>query len=357
MRDDLSDHQVQDQTANETRGPGQPAIVGRGLTKLFGGRRCVDNLNLEVRQGDIYALLGDNGAGKTTTVNMLVTLLSPDAGHVSICGVDVLRHPERAKRTFGVVSQDLAIYKELTGYENLRFIADLYGIAGAAADRRIRALLDQCGLLDRANDLAGQYSLGMQRKLAIAAAILPEPRVLFMDEPTVGLDPGSRRHIWETLSELRQKGVTILLTTHYLEEAELLADRVGIIRRGKMVIEGSIDELRQRTHGIGGIVVALRERVSLGELERRLADRPLAFPTSISFDPLRNRVTFAVPSSVALERFLASVSDWLREESLGFFSLETAEPSLEDIFLSVASQRAAVEVPADGCSDGEAAQG
>ena len=205
---------------NQTYETAEPAIKTCGLTKKFNERLSVDNLDLSIRKGELYALLGDNGAGKTTTINMLTTLLTPSSGEFYICGFRGGKETEEIKARFGIVSQEVAIYQELTAYENLKFIADLYGLDGSGLDDRIKELLLDAGLLERANDLAGEFSGGMKRKLSIAMALLHQPEVLFMDEPTVGLDPGSRRQIWQTLNSLKEKGVTILLTTHYLEEAE-----------------------------------------------------------------------------------------------------------------------------------------
>ena len=210
------------------------AIKAVNLTKCFGKRRAVDGLNLSIRHGELYALLGDNGAGKTTTLGMLTTLIKPSEGEFYICGLNGFTHSEDIKGIFGVVSQDIAIYNELTARENLQFVGALYRLSKKECERRIEELLNLSGLADRADELVHAFSGGMQRRLSIAAALLHEPQVLFMDEPTVGLDPLARRQIWSTLSNLRQQGVTILLTTHYLEEAEILCDRIGILRLGQL---------------------------------------------------------------------------------------------------------------------------
>lgn len=307
------------------------------LTKVFGTRRSVDNLNLSVFPGELYALLGDNGAGKTTTISMLTTLLKPTAGEIFICGHDALRQAERTKGAFGVVSQDVAIYQELTAYENLAFVADLHGLPKKRALARIEFLLEEAGLLDRANEISGTFSGGMQRKLSIAIAILHEPKVLFMDEPTVGLDPASRRQIWQGLMKLRESGVAILLTTHYLEEAELLANRIGIIRKGKLVVEGTIDELRQKIQGIRSIAIRLHHSVNAEELKPKIEVLLGRLRTRASFDPLRNTISFSQPKDSHLVHHLHEVLNWLDQEKVPFSKFATSEPNLEEVFLAIAN--------------------
>lgn len=314
-----------------------PAIQAVALTKEFGDRVVVDHLSFSVKEGDIYALLGDNGAGKTTTINMLTTLLSPTSGDVYISGFHGVKQAEQCKKSFGVVSQDVCLYQELTAYENLIFIADLYGINRTHAVPRIKQLLAQAGLADRANDLAGEFSGGMQRKLSIAMSILHNPKVLFMDEPTVGLDPASRRQIWLMLKELRAAGVTILLTTHYLEEAELLADRIGIIRKGNLVLEGTIDELRAKIEGIHSISIRLGKTYSAEELKVKIDKLLLRISTDITYDQVRNTISIAQPKDAQLVPCMQTVLAWLEAEKIVFSNIATNEPSLEEIFLAVTS--------------------
>ncbi len=310
------------------------AIHTVDLTKIFAGRTCVDRLNLKVAQGELYALLGDNGAGKTTTVNMLTSLVAPTQGRFFISGFDGTKDPEKIKGTFGIVSQDVAVYNELTAYENLRFIADLYEMKKGHAETRIQDLLSKSGLADRANDRVGTFSGGMQRKLAIASALLHEPSVLFMDEPTVGLDPVARRQIWETLTELKNSGVTILLTTHYLEEAELLADRIGIIREGRLVAEGSIQELRHMIRGIRQICVRLTEVPQNGMMDATLAELRQRFNTDVEFDRLRQTIKMTQPEEKDLSRCLSEFLAWLNERDLPFTRFSTNEPNLEEVFIA-----------------------
>lgn len=320
----------------DTIGNVAPAIETRDLSKSFGDRLVVDNLNLKIYPGELYALLGDNGAGKTTTIGMLTTLLKPSSGSFSVCGFDGLKQSEKAKGSFGIVSQDIAIYQELTAYENLKFIADLHGIAPGIAKERIKDLLEKAGLTDRANDRAGVFSGGMQRKLTIAGALLHAPRVLFMDEPTVGLDPASRRQIWESLKELRAMGVTILLTTHYLEEAELLADRIGIFRHGKLVAEGTIEELRHKIRGIRGIAVRLTDRPDDEKIQSMMSEIRTRFGEA-QYDQLRNTITLNQPSDAELVGSLKNILAWLSDNNIAFSRFATSEPTLEEVFLAIST--------------------
>ncbi|HEY9717648.1 MAG TPA: ABC transporter ATP-binding protein [Trichormus sp.] len=326
-------------STNDTAVQGQkePSIRCANLTKIFGERTVVDHLNLAVYPGELYALLGDNGAGKTTSISMLTTLLKPTSGEIFICGFDALKDTEKTKGAFGVVSQDVAIYQELTAFENLSFVADLYAIPKATAQARIEALLEDAQLLDRANEISGTFSGGMQRKLSIAIAMLHQPKVIFMDEPTVGLDPASRRQIWSSLKKLRDSGVSILLTTHYLEEAELLADRIGIIRKGKLVAEGTIEELRHKIQGIRHISIRLHQSVSLETLKPRVDKLLEQFKTEVKYDLLRNTISFAQPKDSQLVKHLHHVLKWLDDENISFSKFATSEPNLEEVFLGLAT--------------------
>ncbi|MCC7527415.1 MAG: ABC transporter ATP-binding protein [Candidatus Melainabacteria bacterium] len=315
-----------------------PSIKVSQLTKVFGKRTVVDHLDLEVHPGELYALLGDNGAGKTTTINMLTTLLKPTAGRFSISGFDGISDPEKAKSKFAVVSQEVALYQELTAFENLMFVSRLYGLPREGAVARIEQHLSQWDLLSRRNDFVGDFSGGMQRKLSIAGALLRSPRVLFLDEPTVGLDPGSRQHIWEILTGLKHEGVTIFLTTHYLEEAELLADRLGIIVRGKLIAEGTIDELRGRLNHMKSICVRMARRPSADELDSSLSSlRNFAFG-EVSYDELRNTFSIALISEKHLSETLRAVTDWIESEHIPVTGVSTSEPSLEEIYLALSHE-------------------
>ncbi len=219
------------------------AVATRSLVKDFKGTRVLAGVDLEVRRGEIFALLGPNGAGKTTTVNILATLLQPDGGSAQVCGFDVQRQPERVREQISLTGQFAAVDGMLTGRENLVLVAKLRAVPEPA--EVARRLLAQFGLEDAADRRVDSYSGGMARRLDIAMSLVGEPAVVFLDEPTTGLDPQGRLEVWRTVQELARQGTTILLTTQYLDEAEHLADRIAILRDGKVVVEGTLDELRQ----------------------------------------------------------------------------------------------------------------
>lgn len=313
----------------------EPAIRAINLTKRFGNRVSVDCLSLSVQPGELYVLLGENGAGKTTTINLLTTLLQPTSGQFFINGCDGVKYAERAKGALAVVSQDVALYNELTALENLSFTADLYGVPSHLARQRISSWLTQLGLADRAHDRAGEFSGGMQRKLSIAMAMVHEPSVIFMDEPTVGLDAGSRRQIWEQLGDLRASGVTIFLTTHYLEEAELLADRVGIIHQGKLIVEGTIAELRAKFISHHTVVVSLGSATSEDRLKAALAQLQSSASGRVSYDSLRHELVFKRGKDICIGDYLGQVISLLDKQNIQFQALGPCEPSLEDVFLGM----------------------
>ena len=221
----------------------------QGLFKAFGAIRAVDAVSFEVRPGEIYGLLGPNGAGKTTTISMISGLLKPDAGEVFVAGAAYSSAPQKAKRIMGVVPQELAIYEELTGRENLEFWGRMAGLSAADAKSRATELLTALTLTDRAKDAVKTYSGGMKRRINLGCALLHRPQLLLLDEPTAGIDPQARLNILEFIRNLRASGTAILYTTHYLEEAETLCHRIGIIDHGRLLAEGTLSELQERLGG------------------------------------------------------------------------------------------------------------
>jgi ABC-2 type transport system ATP-binding protein len=219
------------------------------LSKAFGTVRAVEDVSFEVGEGEIYGLLGPNGAGKTTTISIVAGLLKADAGRVEVAGTDFGSDPERAKKIMGVVPQEIALYEELTGRENLEFWGRIAGLSGAEARKRSNELLSALSLSDRAKDVVKTYSGGMKRRINLGAALLHRPRLLLLDEPTVGIDPQARVNILEFVRGLCAQGTAILYTTHYLEEAETLCRRVGIIDHGKLLAEGTLADLQERLGG------------------------------------------------------------------------------------------------------------
>lgn len=221
----------------------------QGLVKSFGAIRAVDSVSFEVRPGEIYGLLGPNGAGKTTSISMIAGLLKPDAGEVTVAGTPFWSDPQRAKSIMGVVPQELAIYEELSGRENLEFWGRMAGLSSSDAKGRAVELLEALTLTDRAKDAVKTYSGGMKRRINLGCALLHRPKLLLLDEPTVGIDPQARLNILEFIRELRASGTAILYTTHYLEEAEALCQRIGIIDHGRLLAEGTLKELQERLGG------------------------------------------------------------------------------------------------------------
>ncbi len=221
-------------------------ILVEDLRKNYGRVKALRGLSLEIQRGEIFGLLGPNGAGKTTFIRILTSLTRPTDGRVWINGLDINKYPEKVKRKIGLVPQYLNLDQELTAEENLEFYGRLYGMATGERKRRLEELLKFVGLAERASDLVEGYSMGMKRRLLIARALMPSPKVLLMDEPTVGLDPQTRRKLWELITALKNQGVTVLLTTHYIEEAERLCDRVGIIDEGRLIALGSPQELKNK---------------------------------------------------------------------------------------------------------------
>ena len=216
----------------------------KNISKSFGTTKAVDNISLSLEKGAFYGLLGPNGAGKSTTINILSTVLKPDEGAVSINGFDLLKEPQKCKQSIGIVPQEIALYEELSAYDNLMFWGGLYNLSGNTLKQNINDTLELMGLSDRKNDKINSYSGGMKRRINIAAALLHRPQLLLMDEPTVGIDPQSRNLIFDVLEKLHGDGMTIIYTTHYMEEAERLCNRIGIIDHGKIIGEGTLDELR-----------------------------------------------------------------------------------------------------------------
>ena len=224
-------------------------IVCRNLTKEFGSMTAVDNLNLDIGAGELFGFLGPNGAGKTTTIKMLIGLLRPTTGTCRIGGFDVHAQPLDARRVLGYIPDNPFLYEKLTGREFLNFMADLYRVSQEQREERIRDLLELLDLSDKGNDLIGGYSRGMRQKIALAGALIHSPKVIFLDEPTVGLDPRGARTMRDILREMTHRGTTVFISTHILEIAERLCDRVAIINKGHIIAQGTMDDLRNMTAG------------------------------------------------------------------------------------------------------------
>jgi ABC-2 type transport system ATP-binding protein len=243
----------------------QPAIAVRGLRKAFGNQIVLDGIDLEVAKGSVFALLGANGAGKTTTINILTTLARPDAGTASVCGVDVTRDPEAVRQRISLTGQSAAVDDVLTGVENLVMMGRLCGLRPRRAQERAAELLVRFGLADAARKRVGAYSGGMRRRLDLALSFVVTPAVLFLDEPTTGLDTRSRRELWDVIRALAGAGTTVFLTTQYLEEADQLADQIAVLEAGRVVATGTASVLKAQ---IGGDTVELHDHH--GELLRKI---------------------------------------------------------------------------------------
>lgn len=235
-----------------------PAIAISGLTKRFGTLAAVDNLSLAIEEGEVFGLLGPNGAGKTTTLLMLTTLVPPTAGTATVGGYDIVQDPDRVRSAIGIVFQDPSSDETLTGYENLKLHGLLYGMPAELREQRIREVLALVELTERRDEMVKRYSGGMRRRLELARGLMHHPKILFLDEPTLGLDPQTREHIWEYIRRLaREKNITIILTTHYMDEADRLCNRLAIIDHGKIAKLGTPQELKRE---LGGDIIHLRAR-------------------------------------------------------------------------------------------------
>jgi ABC-2 type transport system ATP-binding protein len=309
----------------------EPAISVTGLVRSFGEVKALDGVDLEAPPGSVLGLLGPNGAGKTTAVRVLTTLLRPDAGTVLVTGLDVVRDAVALRSRIGLAGQYAAVDENLTGLENLVMVGRLYGERRAAAKRRGQELLERFDLVDAANRPVKTYSGGMRRRLDLAAALVASPPVLFLDEPTTGLDPRSRLEVWATIEGLVAEGTTVLLTTQYLDEADRLADLIAVIDRGRVIAEGTPDELKDR---VGGerLEVHLADSTAVDAALRALA--PMSDePPSADEDTVRLTVRQRTGTIVEAVRRLDEVG-------VGVDDLGLRRPTLDDVFLSLTGHAA-----------------
>ena len=302
------------------------AIIVQALRKSFGQLKAVENVEFSVRKGEIYGFLGPNGAGKTTTINMLTGLARPDSGRISYFGVDYTADIKQAQHLMGIVSDESNLYPELTGRENLNFCASLYGMPGREREGRCSRLLESFGLLDAADRGFATYSKGMKRKLTIAAGIIHRPKILFLDEPTTGIDVASARQIRSLLSGLNSEGTTIFLTTHYIEEAERLCDRVAFIVEGKIVRVGEIDELMSSLDA--GHVL---EIVSNGDSDKLAADLAGEFQNISTEAVGTGRIRLYSGSKLDL----ALLFGFFERQGIEMTEARQVRPTLEDVFVRV----------------------
>ena len=298
-------------------------ISTRELTKKFGKLTAVDSLDLDIEQGEVFGLLGPNGAGKTTTISMLATLLKPTSGSASVNGFDVASQPSQVRKSIGIVFQEPSVDDLLTGKENLEMHGRLYSMPALLAKKRIPEVLELVGLTDRQNDLVRTYSGGMRRRLEIARGMMHTPKVLFLDEPTLGLDPQTREHIWKYIATLvKEQNITVILTTHYMEEADLLCSRIGIIDFGKLVAD---DTPRKLKHEVGGDVVEIKQKnFSMAKL------KGLKFVKSVKKED--SSYFLAVEDAHRnLQKLLCKIGP--------IESVEVHEASLQDVFLKYTGRK------------------
>ncbi|CAA9537297.1 MAG: Efflux ABC transporter, ATP-binding protein [uncultured Solirubrobacteraceae bacterium] len=308
-----------------------PAIAAQGLVKSYGDVRALDGVDLEVQPGTVLGVLGPNGAGKTTTIRVLTTLLEPDEGTACVAGLDVVADATELRARIGLAGQYAAVDENLSGVENLVMVGRLYGERRAAAKRRAHELLERFDLVEAGGRIARTYSGGMRRRLDLAAALVARPPVLFLDEPTTGLDPRSRLDLWETIEDLVAEGTTVLLTTQYLDEADRLADRIAVIDRGRVIAEGTADELKTRVGGdrlVIDLVHPEAEFAAISALRPLAADEPAALNGSVRM-MVRERSGVIMEAARLLDRAGVRVDH-----------LTIDRPSLDDVFLALTGRAA-----------------
>jgi ABC-2 type transport system ATP-binding protein len=309
-----------------------PAIQARELTKQFGNFTAVDHVTFEVERGELFGLLGPNGAGKTTLIRILTTLIQPSSGQAWVAGHDVIRTPRRVREKIGVVPQALTSDLELTAWQNLDIYGQFYGLPRAARHARAEHLLAMVGLRERAHDMVATYSGGMRRRLEIARGLLHSPQVLFLDEPTIGLDPQGRRAVWELLEQLRaESDLTISLTTHYMDEAEKLCDRIAIIDGGKIVASGTTQQLKAKVRG--------SDRIKL-----EIAGDPAATLTALRAQPYVLEVSQDSDGAIIIAtadgaHAMPRIIEQIEQAGAKIQAMSIEQISLEDVFISFTGRR------------------
>ncbi|MFF7866999.1 ATP-binding cassette domain-containing protein [Streptomyces qaidamensis] len=322
------------------------AIYAEGLVKTFGDVKALDGVDLDVPEGTVLGLLGPNGAGKTTTVRCLTTLLRPDSGRAVVAGIDVLKQPDAVRRSIGLSGQFAAVDEYLTGRENLQMVGQLYQMRAKAAKERAAELLEQFHLTDAADRPTKTYSGGMRRRLDLAAALVVSPPVMFMDEPTTGLDPRNRQQLWEVIKQLVSGGTTLLLTTQYLEEADHLAHDIAVVDHGKVIAQGTSDQLKARTGG-ERVEVVVHEREHIQAASEVLAGFGKGETT---VEEHMRKLTAPVTGGAKL---LAEVIRELDTRGIEIDDIGLRRPTLDDVFLSLTGHVAEAK---DQENDKEAAQ-
>ncbi|MBW4840280.1 MAG: ATP-binding cassette domain-containing protein [Paenibacillaceae bacterium] len=304
-----------------------PAIEAEGLVKVFGTNRAVDGVDLRVDSGKIYGVLGPNGAGKTTTIRMLATLLRPDEGFARIFGHDVVKEQHIVRQLIGVTGQYASVDETLSATENLVIFSRLLGLGRSEARQKAAELLEEFGLTDAAKRPLKHFSGGMRRRLDLAASLIAQPPLIFLDEPTTGLDPRTRTQMWETIRRLVASGSTVLLTTQYLDEADQLADRIAVIDRGQVIAEGTVDELKS---SVGASSLQLRISNPLDLMEsRRIVEQVLRVATNVSAEA--GKITAPLTEADKVTDLLIA----LRDSGIALTELSVQKPTLDEVFLKL----------------------
>jgi len=298
------------------------------LSKTFGNVEALKRVSFSIQNGEFYGLLGPNGAGKTTTINIISTISQPDTGYVKINGMDLKNHSIECKKSIGVVPQEIALYNELSAHENLMFWGSLYSLNYADLQNKIDETMSLMGLTDRKEDKIKTYSGGMKRRINIASALLHSPKILIMDEPTVGIDPQSRNLIFDVLEELHKNGMTIIYTTHYMEEAERLCDRIGIIDHGNIIAEGTIDELRETTKAEESINIHVENSEHINTEKIKQIKNCLDISNGV--------ITFSSKNS---GKDLPLILMELNKAEVGISQIEIHKVNLETIFLNLTGRK------------------
>ncbi|MFD3994179.1 ATP-binding cassette domain-containing protein [Streptomyces sp. NPDC058583] len=324
------------------------AIYAEGLVKTFGDVRALDGVDLDVPEGTVLGLLGPNGAGKTTAVRVLTTLLQPDSGRAVVAGIDVLKDPDEVRRRIGLSGQFAAVDEYLTGRENLQMVGQLYQMRAKDAKVRAGELLERFNLTDAADRTAKTYSGGMRRRLDLAAALVVSPPVMFMDEPTTGLDPRNRQGLWEVMKELVAGGTTLLLTTQYLEEADHLADDICVVDHGKVIARGTSDELKAQTGG-ERVEVVVHTKGMIGDARGVLARYGIEGigHGEVSVEEHTRKLTVPVAGGAKL---LAEVIRDLDAVGVEIDDIGLRRPTLDDVFISLTGHAAEREAEENGGS-------
>ncbi|RXZ02725.1 ATP-binding cassette domain-containing protein [Fictibacillus sp. S7] len=309
------------------------AVEARGLVKVFGDNRAVDGVDLNVRAGSIYGVLGPNGAGKTTTIRMLATLLKADAGSAKIFGYDVAKDAQIVRQLIGVTGQYASVDESLSATENLVIFSRLLGLSRAESKRKAMELLEEFGLTEAAKRPLKHFSGGMRRRLDLAASLIAQPPLIFLDEPTTGLDPRTRNQMWDTIRRLVKEGSTVLLTTQYLQEADELADRIAVIDHGRVVAEGTVNDLKESV-GTSSLHLSIQNEQSLSKA-RLIVERVLNVQSAVTAEG--GKITAPMADADRVTDLLIT----LREAGIQLEELSVQKPTLDEVFLSITGQNTA----------------